>query len=51
MWFNFMLKPIYKTAPAASKKMLGLKVVKINSKIIISLHKSKSVTHSIGGKT
>jgi len=29
------------------KLMLHLKVVKINSKIIISLHKSKSVTHSV----
>ncbi len=37
-WFDFRLEPIYITAPAASNMMFGLKVIKIDSKIIISLH-------------
>jgi len=36
-WFGFRLKPIFNTAPLSSKKTLALKVVKNNSKIIISL--------------
>jgi len=35
--FDFRLKPIYTTALAASKNDVYLKVVKIDSKIIISL--------------
>jgi hypothetical protein len=38
-----MLEPIYTIAPAASKTMLDLKVVKTNSSIIISLRYSKSL--------
>ena len=34
-WFSFRLEPIFDTAPAASKMMLALKVVKIDSKIIV----------------
>ena len=42
-----MLKPIFKTAPAASKMTLTSKVVKSDSKIIFFLCSSKSVTHTV----
>jgi len=32
-WFGFRLKPIFNTAPAASKTMLASKGVKIDSNI------------------
>jgi hypothetical protein len=38
MVVRFRLEPIFNTAPAASKMMLDLKVVKIDSKISNSLH-------------
>jgi hypothetical protein len=40
--FDFKLEPIFVTAPAASKTTLAVKVVKIDSKITISLPQSKS---------
>jgi len=46
VWFR--LEPIYNTALTASKiKTAALKEVKIDSKIIISLRCSKSMTHSV----
>ena len=35
-WFGFRLDLVFATVPAASKKTLASKVVKIDSKIIIS---------------
>ena len=49
-WVKFVicrLEVIFTTAPAASKMTLASKVVKIDSKIIILLRKSKSSTHSV----
>ena len=37
MWSSFRLEPIFDTATVAQKMMLTSKVVKIGSKIIISL--------------
>jgi hypothetical protein len=47
MIFQLKLQPINTTCPAASKTMIDLKVVKIGLKIMILLHLSKSVTHSV----
>ena len=49
-WLRFLIRRlvlISPTAPAASKMALTSKLVKIDSKIIISHHESKSVTHSV----
>jgi hypothetical protein len=37
-WINFMLEPIYKTAPAAYKNDAQLKNLQIDSNLIIWLH-------------
>ena len=44
---NLRLELISITAPAASKMVLALSVVKIDSKIIILSRESKSVTYSV----
>jgi hypothetical protein len=43
----FRLEPIFNAAPAASKTTFASKVVKIDSKIIISQGQSKSLKHSV----
>ena len=47
-WLGFMLKAIFDPASAALKLTLHSKVVKSDSKIIISLRKPKYVTNSVG---
>ena len=48
-WFGERLKPIFATAPAASKIQLALKVIKSDLKIITLLRQSKSFAHSESG--
>ncbi len=50
-WFSFRFKPIFINTPAASKIELASKVVKIHSKIIISLPWSKSLKLAEGSKS
>jgi len=46
-WFDYRLKPIFTTASSASKNDAQFSMVKFDSKIIISIWLSKSVTHSV----
>ncbi len=48
LWcFDFKIEPIFATDPVESKNDNALKVVKIDSKTIISLPWSKSVKHTV----
>ena len=47
-WFGFRLYTIFDNVQQPQKMMIASKLVKSDSKIIIMLHQSKSVSHSVG---